>query len=90
MPIAEHEKPNVRDGRASDPLGSVLEMGVAQLDRRTPGASLPPQAYRAVGVARAAYAEPATRWSSDDATLERLARALGVDCTRQWQAEAAT
>jgi len=67
-----------------------LELSLTPLDRRRPGTSLPPQAYRVVGVAKVSYAHLASRWSSDDVTLERLVKALsGHDSTGKQRIEAA-
>ena len=49
-------------------------MEVTALDRRTPGTSLPPEAYRAVGRASVRYGK--SRWSSDETTLERILVAM--------------
>lgn len=49
------------------------------LDRRTPGTSLPPEAYRAgraVGRAKVAYGGEEGRWASDGRTLDRLLASL--------------
>jgi hypothetical protein len=49
--------------------------GPAPLDRRTPGASLPQEAYRVgrvVGRAKVAYGSECGWWSSDSTTLDRL------------------